>query len=107
MPSWLFDATRPYLAYGRWWFVIEGEERRTHGPYPTEATALDARLRLFQAWSGRARFLGGEALRLRDDRWLVTLPAGTPCAGKPFRGEAVARHGPDTADRPETGKKVG
>jgi hypothetical protein len=102
MPSWLFEACRPNLSYGRWWFVVQGEERRSHGPYPTEAAALDARLRLFQAWAGRARFLGGEALRLRDDRWVVTLPEGTPCAGKPFRGEAVARHAVMQTD-----KKVG
>jgi len=103
MPSWLFEACRPYLAYGRWWFVIEGEERRSHGPFPSEGAALDARHQLFRAWSGRARFLGGEAVRLRDDRWVVTLPAGTPCAGKPFRGEVVARHGTTPADS----KKVG
>lgn len=101
MPSWLFEACRPYLAYGRWWFTVEGEEKRTHGPFPSESIALERRHLLFQAWTRRARFLGGEAIRMRDDHWVVTLPDAVPCAGKPFRGEAVARHGPDTS------KKVG
>lgn len=101
MPSWLFDACRPYLAYGRWWFTITGEDKRSHGPFPTEGAALHARHHLFRAWAGRARFLGGEAVRLRDDQWVVTLPEGTPCAGRPFRGEVVARHGANPAEPAE------
>lgn len=107
MPSWLFEASRPTLAYGRWWFTVQGEERRSHGPFPTETEALERRLRLFQAWVQRARHLGGEALRLRDDHWVVTLPDGIPCAGKPFRGQVVARHTPSSGANTEAGKKVG
>lgn len=99
MPSFLFLASDPHLSYNRWWFTILGEERRSHGPYPTEAAAARARLELFRKWAARARGLGGEALRLRDDRWLVTLPDGIPCAGRPFRSQAVA-HASPVADIP-------
>ena len=95
MPSWLFDATAPYASYQRWWFAVVGEERRCHGPFASEQSASEARHVLFRKWVARARYLGGEAVRLRDDQWVVTLPSGVPCAGRPFRGATVARHGPE------------
>jgi hypothetical protein len=100
MPSWEFDAPVPYRAYGRWWFVIEGRTRQAHGPYPSEGGALAAREALFRRWVDRAAVLGGEALRLRDTVWVVTLPAGHPCGGRPFRGQAVAGHDPSPAGPP-------
>ncbi|MFK7927328.1 MAG: hypothetical protein AB8H79_04020 [Myxococcota bacterium] len=91
MPSFLFRVALPHLSYHRWWFTVSGQEDRSHGPYPTEQLAMDARFLLFRKWAGRAKHLGGDALRLRDDEWLVTLPPTVPCAGLPFRGEAVAQ----------------
>jgi hypothetical protein len=91
MPTWSFEASAPYRAYGRWWFAIEGAARRCHGPFPSEEPALAAREALFRRWVGRARALGGEAVRLADSRWIVTLPEGVPCGGRPFVGEAIAR----------------
>lgn len=97
MQSWMFDVPAPYRAYGRWWFAVEGLDRRCHGPYPTEPEALASREALFRRWVRRAASLGGDALRLADARWVVTLPDHAPCAGRPFVGEAIARAAPDPA----------
>ena len=98
MPSWLFDASAPYASYQRWWFAIVGEDRRCHGPFPSQQAASEAKHVLFRKWVARARHLGGEAVRLRDDQWVVTLPPGVPCEGRPFRGGAVAHHGSAPTD---------
>lgn len=92
MPSYLFQAPEPYRSYDRWWFAIVGEERQCHGPFPSLDEALAARHALFRKWVARARHLTGEAVRIRDDEWVVTLPDSIPCAGRPFRAEPVARH---------------
>ena len=94
MPSWEFRSSKPYYAYERWWFSIQGTEKRTHGPYADLDTASQARLVLFQAWASRARALGGDAVRLEADRWVVTLPEGVPCSGRPFQGQSIAKHAP-------------
>jgi hypothetical protein len=97
MRSWTFDVPAPYRAYGRWWFAVEGIDRRCHGPFPTEPLALAARESLFVRWVRRAASLGGHALRLADARWVVTLPDHAACAGRPFVGEAIARAAPEPA----------
>jgi len=93
MPTWQFDVPAPTLTYGRWWFVIIGKERKSYGPFASEAEAQAGRQAMFVRWANRARDLGGEALRLQDDTWVVTLPDGVPCEGKPFQPRATARHG--------------
>ena len=101
MPTWLFEAPTPYRAYGRWWFAVEGADRRCYGPYPSERSALDAREALFHRWRSRAEHLQGDLLRLTAARWIVTLPSGVPCAGQPFRGRAIATHTPGSSEREE------
>lgn len=103
MPTWVFDAPVPYRAYGRWWFAIQGLERRCYGPFPSEPRALSAREALFRRWIQRATSLHGETVRLADTRWLVTLPPDTPCAGRPFHGQAIAHHDPLPAPPSELG----
>lgn len=95
MPTWLFQAPPPYRAYGRWWFAIQGAQRRCHGPFSSEPPALQARHELFQRWRHRAEALNGEVMRLTDTQWIVTLPSGVPCAGQPFQGQAIAGHTPE------------
>jgi hypothetical protein len=92
MPTWQFDAPPPVLTYGRWWFVIVGKERKSFGPFSSQADAESGRQALFRRWAARACGLGGEAVRLQDDTWLVTLPEGAPCEGRPFTPRPVASH---------------
>ncbi|MFT7521140.1 MAG: hypothetical protein ACI9MC_003291 [Kiritimatiellia bacterium] len=93
MRSWLFLLHPPYLAYERWWFAIEGQDRVCHGPFIDEKATGLAQLALFKRYEARARTLRGDVVRLTASRWLVTLPADVPCQGQVFNSLPGAQAG--------------
>ena len=85
--------SEPVLEWdGAWWVSVQGATTRRHGPFPSSHAAWMATEALFRRWGLRARHLGGWAWRRTHREWVVTLPRGVPCAGRPFCPEPVSRH---------------
>ncbi len=87
-----FDLPPPEAGAQGWAYCITGIRRRSYGPFPSEALARADRHARLRRWNRAARAHGGWAWRRTARAWVVTLPEGIACDGRPLDRAPCTTH---------------